>query len=71
MEDQGLTFKLNTGAEVTAITEQDYLKLRDVTLQEPLRVLYRLTGRTFQVVGQFQETISLKGTSSLEIVYVV
>ena len=56
--------RLDTGAEVTAITKQDYLKLRGVTLQKPTRVLYRLECQTLQVVGQFQATISSNWTSS-------
>lgn len=71
IENQELTFKLDTGAEVTAITEQDCLKLRDIILQEPTRMLYGPTGQTLQAVGQFQATISSKGTSSLQTVYVV
>ena len=42
-----------------------------MTLQEPTRVLYRLTGQTLQAMGQFQATISSEGTPSLETVYVV
>ena len=71
VEDQDFVFKFNTGAEVTAITKQDYLKLTGVTLQKPTRVLYGPICQTLQVVGQFQATLSSNWTSSLETMYMV
>ena len=54
LQDKGVTFKLNTGAEVTAISETVYRMLKGVTLQTPSESLVGPTHNTIQVLGQFQ-----------------
>ena len=48
-----LPFKLDTGAEVTAISEETYRKL---SLQQPTKVLYGPARQTLDVVGEVTVT---------------
>jgi len=46
-------FKLDTGAAVTAITEETYKSLKSVTLKKPSKLLYGPARQELQVLGQF------------------
>ena len=63
-------FKLDTGAEVTAVSEEVSLTLKR-TLQRPTRLLYGPSRQCLDVIGQFEETLHFKERSSLLTVYVV
>ena len=63
-------FKLDTGAEVTAVSEEVSLTLKR-TLQRPTRLLYGPSRQCLDVIGQFEETLHFKERSSLQTVYVV
>ena len=52
-----VSFKLDTGAEVTAISEETYRALGQVTLQEPSKVLRGPARQTLDVLGQFTTTL--------------
>ena len=63
-KDQDPVFKLDMSAEVTAITEEDSLQLRGMTLRKATRVLYRPTCQTLQGLGQLQATTTSNGIFS-------
>ena len=54
LQGKPVEFKLDTGAEVTVISEKVYHTLRDVKLSRPL---YRPVNQTLQVVDQFPGTL--------------
>ena len=63
-------FKLDTGAEVSAVSEEVFWTLRK-TLQKPSRLLYGPSLQCLNVIGQFKETLCFKERSSLQTIYVV
>ena len=63
-------FKLDTGAEVTAVSEEVFLKLNK-TLQKPFRVLYGPSRQCLNVIGQFDETLNFKERLALHTIFVV
>ena len=66
-----MKFKLDTGAEVTAICPHTFKSLKRVTLTKPQKVLYGPGRRPLQVIGQFQEVLSYNEKSSEQRIYVV
>ena len=66
-----VSFKLETGAEVTAISEETYRALGQVTLQKPFKVLHGPARQTFNVLGQFTTTLAHQGNSTRQTVFVV
>ena len=68
---QEATFKIDTGAEVTAISEKLYKSLRSPTLQKPCKILKGPGQHPLQVVGQFQEMLHHGQNSSLQNIYVI
>lgn len=71
LDDREVPFKLDTGAEVTAISDATFSTLRFTTLQKPARVLYGPTSQALQVLGQFTGTLSIEGRSSKETIFVI
>ena len=49
-----MTFKMDTGAEVTAINEGTHQLLGEPELRKPTKVLCGLAHQTLDVVGQFR-----------------
>ena len=70
---QQIHFKLDTGAEVTAVSEATYCKLRGVNLQKATRSLRGPAGQPLKVLGRFTKKITHTKTksSSREVIYVV
>ena len=65
-------FKLDTGAEVTAISERSFQQLkRQPATNTPTKVLYGPSRRPLQVTGCFRGTISHKDKSTIQTIYVV
>ena len=64
-------FKLDTGAEVTAISKEAYSHLQNSTLNTPDRILYGPSKQPLKVLGQFQGKFTYKGRDSQQQVYVV
>ena len=64
-------FKLDTGAEVTAISENTYCELRKPELKRPSKTLYGLAGIPLGVCGQFTANLSSKSAKATHVVYVV
>ena len=68
---KSVSFKLDTGAEVTAISEETFRELGHVKLELPNKVLYGPARQTLDVLGQFSITIQHQGNSSLQTIFVV
>ena len=66
-----LSFKLDTGVEVTAISESIFRTLPQVELRPPNRVLYGLSRKHLSILGQFEGIPSHSDQTSLLMVFVV
>ena len=66
-----IQFKLDTGAEVTAISETTYHKLGKIPIQKPSRSLQGPAGQSLTVLGQFTRRVSHSKRSSNEVIFVV
>ena len=66
-----VSFKLETGAEVTAISEEAYRNLGSPEMESPLKILYGSTSQSLKVMGQFTETLSSGKKISKQPVFVV
>ncbi|XP_062512805.1 uncharacterized protein K02A2.6-like [Corticium candelabrum] len=66
-----LTFKLDTGAEVTVITEEAHRMLEMPKLQKPSKALYGPTSTALRTLGQFTSTLSVNSKTSEETIFVV
>lgn len=64
-------FKLDTGAEVTAISQKVYDKLPNAKLQKSSRVLMGPAQQKLQVLGQFLGTLSVKQNTTNQTIFVV
>ena len=64
-------FKLDTGAEVTAVTEELHTLLGKPALQRASKVLYGPGQQPLKVLGQFEESISYCSSSSRQVLFVV
>ena len=64
-------FKVDTGAEVTAITESVYKDLTKIHLQKASKILHGPTNQSLQVVGQFTTKLVYGLRSTEQIVFVV
>ena len=71
VKGQEVSFKLDTGAEVTAVSEETFRQLGGGTLQRPSKVLYGPGQHTLDVRGQFTTTLRFDQRSSLQPVFVV
>ena len=67
-----IRFKLDTGAEVTAVSEATYRQLKRVRLQKAHRPLLGPAGQPLKVMGQFTKKVThtKSKASSNEVVYV-
>ena len=66
-----IPFKLDTGAEVTAISEEAYRTLPKVSIQPPLKALFGPTCHSLKVLGQFTGTLKHQQLSSAQPIFVV
>ena len=66
-----IRFKIDTGAEVTGISEETFRQLGGASLQRPCKVLYGPARHTLDVLGQFMTTQRHEQRSSLQPVFVV
>jgi len=71
MNDMTVTFKIDTGAEVSAISETTLRQLQTVQLKKPTRNLYGPAMSPLKVIGQFTANLGCKHTSCKQIVFVV
>ena len=66
-----LSFKLDTGAEVTAISTEAYKRLRKPQLTTPEKILYGPSRQPLKTTGQFSGNFSHKGKATSQRVFVV
>ena len=71
LNQQQFTFKLDTGAEVTAISHTVYERLPNVKLQQSSRSLVGPTRQKLEVLGQFSGTLSTNQCTSKQTIFVV
>ena len=72
LNGQEVNFKLNTGAEVTAISNKTYTQLQGVgRLKAASKVLYGPTQQPLQVLGQFEATLAKKQKGTSQTVFVI
>jgi len=71
VDSQEVTFKIDTGAEVTAISEKVYQDLQRPTLQKPSKFLHGPGQHPLPVVGQFQATLHHGQNSSSQQIFVI
>ena len=64
-------FKLDTGAEVTAVSESTYNEMGQPNLQKQSKSLYGPAGTHLEVCGHFTANLSHKSTHTKQTVYVV
>ena len=64
-------FKLDTGAEVTAITPDTFHNLRNVALCKPERILSGPSRKPLKVIGQFQGHLVHRAKQTSQAVFVV
>ena len=71
MEEKEVCFKMDTGAEVTAISEKTYQLLKKDKLSKPERILYGPSRHPLPVVGQFRGHFAHKGKTTTQPVFVI
>ena len=71
MDGQSIDFKLDTGAEVTAISELTFQTLKHQVLQKPDKLLYGPSRQALGVAGKFIGELSHKNINTKQDVYVV
>lgn len=71
VDGKAMTFKLDTGAEVTAISAESYRHLKKPHLTASDKILYGPSRQPLKVLGQLTARLDHKGKSSRQKVYVV
>ena len=71
MGKQKIQFKLDTGAEVTAMSDLSYRKLQKVCMSRASRVLFGPDHTHLDVLGQFSQTLAYGERKSKQQVFVV
>ena len=70
-KDKRVEFKLNMGAEVTAVSEATYKQVYGKRLEHPTRVLYGPAYQLLKVLGQFRGQLIVKDNSYQETIFVM
>ena len=71
LNNKRVEFKLDTGAEVTAVSEATYKQVYGKRLEHPTRVLYGPAYQSLKVLGQFRGQLTVKDKSYQETILVV
>lgn len=71
LQGKEIVFKMDTGAEVTVISEKEYCTLERTKLEKPSRVLYGPARQPLEVLGQFSERLTYGEHSHSEDIFVV
>ena len=71
VNDVEVKFKIDTGAEVSAINETTFNNLRDVQLKKPTRSLYGPAMAPLTVLGQFTANLTFRQITCKQTVFVV
>ena len=69
--EKDVSFKLDTGAEVTVLSETAYHSLGKVKLQKPTTVLYGPAQQSLRVMGKFTAELSHKAISATQTIFVI
>jgi len=70
VNNKQIKFKLDTGAEVTAISKATHNAIGEPALKRTSKMLYGPAGTSLEVCGQFIANLSHKSTQSKQIVHV-
>ena len=68
---KSLSFKLDTGAEVTAVSGEAIKQLGQISLQKPKKILCGPDRKPLKVLGCVSLTLTHKGKTSRQVVYVI
>ena len=71
LNNKAVEFKLDTGAEVTAVSEETYKRVYGKRLQRSMRVLHGPSYQSLQVLGQFRGRLTVKNLSRQETIFIV
>ena len=71
LQGNDVAFKLDTGAEVTVISEEVFKNLEGTKLQTPSKALYGPSHQKLDVVGEFEGTLTQNVNSHKENIFVV
>ena len=71
IEDKIVSVKMDTGAEVMAISKETFKQLNGARLSKSSRVLQGLTGHPLQTPGQFTGTLQSEGRRCQQQIFVV
>ena len=71
LQKQMVTFKLDTGAEVAAVSEATFKSLTEVVLKQPDRKLFSPTHQALEVVGEFRGKLSVEDNMYQGDIYVI
>ena len=71
LEGKTVRFKLDTGADVTAISTEAHQHIGGTTLSPPSKALYGPARQTLNVLGQFPGTLRFGENTSQETIFVV
>ena len=71
LEGQEISFKLDTGTEVTAISEQAYRSMKGTALEKPSKALYGPAHHALDVQGQFTASLVHREHSTSQTIFVV
>ena len=71
VDKQAVTFKVDTGAEVTAISDFSYRQLKGIHLNTASRVLCGPDHSRLKVLGQFKSTLGVKERTIQQDIFVV
>ena len=66
-----VSFKIDTGAEVSAINETTFNKLKDIQLKKPQKLLYGPAMSPLTVLGQFTASLTFNHVTCTQKVFVV
>ena len=69
--DKQVFFKLDTGAQVTAVNEETYRTLQLGPLKKPSKILYGPARQSLDSIGQFTTRLTCGSKSSKQTVFVV
>lgn len=71
LNDTEITCKLDTGTEVTAISELTYKAIKKPQLTSPSKCLYSPSHQPLEVLSQFNRTFSHNGKFMIHPIFVV
>lgn len=71
MNEKEIPFNIDTGAEITAISETAYKQMRWINLSTPVKTLYGTSQKPLMVIVQFTGHLSYKSKTTHQPIFVV